>query len=212
MDRFDSITLRKNMISLLEQMGIKDKLVLDAMGKVERHLFVSAGGRFKSLNDPYGDYPLPIGFGQTISQPFIVAYMLEKLELAAGEKVLEIGAGSGYVAAVLDEMGVEVFTVELIEQLAVEAGKLLGESVHIRTGDGYAGWPEHAPFDAIVVSCAPESIPEALIQQLTGNGRMILPVGTIHQRLVRVVRKGGEIELHSDLAVRFVPMVHQEGY
>jgi protein-L-isoaspartate(D-aspartate) O-methyltransferase len=138
--------------------------------------------------------------------------MLEKLELAEGERVLEVGSGSGYTAAILAEMGVEVFAVELIGKLALEAEKLLGESVHIRTADGYAGWPEEAPFDAVVVSCAPESIPETLIQQLADNGRMILPVGTTHQKLVRVVRKGGEIELHSGLAVRFVPMVHQEGY
>ncbi|OPX29839.1 MAG: protein-L-isoaspartate O-methyltransferase [Gemmatimonadaceae bacterium 4484_173] len=206
-NRFDFSTSRNNMVRLLKKMGIKDELVLKAMGKVKRHLFVPKSGRFWFGSDPYGDYPLPIGFGQTVSQPFIVAYMLEKLKLTAGEKVLEIGAGSGYLAAVLDEMGVEVYTVEIIEELAVTAGKRLGESVHIRTGDGYNGWPEQAPFDAVVVSCAPDSIPDALTKQLTVNGRMILPVGTTHQRLVRVVKTNGKIELHNDLAVRFVPMI-----
>lgn len=198
---------RKDMVCLLERMGISDSRVLQAMGIVERHLFVPEFYRFQQHGDPYGDYPLPIGCDQTISQPFIVAYMLEKMKLIPGEKVLEIGTGSGYVAAVLDEMGVEVFTVEIIPELARSATQVLSSRVHLLPGDGYSGWQEKAPFDAIIISCAPTEIPRILIGQLKENGRMILPVGKLLQRLVILKRKDGKIQLKEDLAVRFVPMV-----
>lgn len=199
---------REAMVKLLEIQGIRDSGVLTAMGAVERHLFIPRFYRFKQLVDPYGDYPLPIGHGQTISQPFVVAYMLEKMKLNVGERVLEIGTGSGYAAAVLDEMGVEVFTIEIVAELARNAGKVLSSRVHRQLGDGYSGWKENAPFDAIIISCAPEEIPEILVDQLTKNGRMILPVGKFAQRLVIMKKNDGRIQLKEDIPVRFVPMVH----
>jgi protein-L-isoaspartate(D-aspartate) O-methyltransferase len=206
-DRSQQLT---GMIGLLRQRGITDRLVLAAMREVERHLFVPEVSRFSSTSNPYGDYPLPIGYGQTISQPFIVAYMLERLNLSPGEKVLEIGTGSGYVAAVLYKMGIDVFSIEISDRLAERAGKILGKGVHLRTGNGYAGWPEEAPFDAVVVSCAPETIPEKLISQLGDNGRMILPLGLNTQKLVVVMKSRKNIRIENDIGVRFVPMVHSE--
>lgn len=197
------------MVRLLEIQGIRDGLVLSAMEAVERHLFIPGFYGFRLPGNPYGDYPLPIGHGQTISQPYIVAYMLEKMKLTPGERVLEIGTGSGYAAAVLDEMGVEVFTIEIVSELARHAEEVLSSRVHLLEGNGYSGWPENAPFDAVIVSCAPEEIPQTLIDQLKEDGRMILPVGKLTQRLVILIKWDGEIHVHEDLPVRFVPMVNR---
>ncbi|MCD4707671.1 MAG: protein-L-isoaspartate O-methyltransferase [Candidatus Sabulitectum sp.] len=194
------------MVRLLETQGIRDSPVLSAMGAVERHLFIP-GYRFRFPRDLYGNYPCAIGHKQTISQPYIVAYMLEKLKLTAGERVLEIGTGSGYAAAVMDEMGVEVFTIEILHELALHARELLSSRVHLLEGNGYSGWPEMAPFDAVIVSCAPQEIPQILVDQLKENGRMILPVGNFFQRLIVLIKNNGEVIVHEDLPVRFVPMV-----
>ncbi len=203
---------RRRMVRELEIYGISSAEVLRAMGNVKRHRFVPA--RFLDAADPYGDHPCPIGHGQTISQPYIVAYMTERMALTPGEKVLEIGTGSGYQAAVLAELGVKVFSIEIVAELAEHArGALERENypVQVRTGDGYKGWPEEAPFDAIIVTCAPESVPEALTAQLREGGRMILPVGEAgNQRLIIMRKRQGLVTTEEDLAVRFVPMVHGE--
>ncbi len=201
---------RAAMVDLLRTYGIKDQRILDAMKKIRRHLFIPEEYRGKS--DPYGDHPCPIGHGQTISQPFIVAYMTERMDLKKGEKVLEIGTGSGYQAAILAELGVEVYSIEIIPELAEHAKKTLAaqkyEGVHLLTGDGYKGWPKHSPFDAIVITCAPEEVPQALVEQLKDGGRMILPLGGGAQRLVILRKKGGKVETEKDIPVIFVPMVH----
>lgn len=157
--------------------GIKSKAVTDAMRKVPRHMFVP----YNTRTFAYNDQPLPIGHNQTISQPYIVAYMTEALDAKPGDKVLEIGTGSGYQAAILAEMGIEVYTIEIIPELAETAKRNLKRTgynnVNTRLGDGYAGWPEEAPFDAIIITAAPETIPQALVEQLKTGGTMILPVG-----------------------------------
>lgn len=186
--------------------GIRDEAVLKAMAKVPRHRFVPAA----KAHQAYDDHPLPIGSGQTISQPFIVAYMTEAAEVAAHEKVLEVGAGSGYQAAILGELAKEVYTIEIIPELAEGARKVLAElgykNVHVKTGNGYLGWPEHAPFDAIVVTAAPDEIPPALIEQLAVNGRLVIPVGDLYQEMVIVTKtKTGVVEKRT-IPVRFVPM------
>lgn len=186
--------------------GVKDHRVLSAMLKVERHLFVP-----DELKDSaYNDQALPIGEGQTISQPYIVALMTELLELKGDEKVLEIGTGSGYQAAILAELAKEVYSIEIIEKLALSAKKLLSElgykNIHIRVGDGYQGWPEQAPFDAIIVTCAPDHIPKPLLDQLKDGGRMVIPVGTYSQELKKITKKGGKIETTDIIPVIFVPM------
>jgi protein-L-isoaspartate(D-aspartate) O-methyltransferase len=157
------------------------------------------------------DYPLPIGHGQTISQPFIVAFMTEAIRPQPGEKILEIGAGSGYQAAILAQMGADVYTVEIVELLAEMARQTLErlgyKNAHVKHGDGYRGWPEHAPFDAIIVTCAPDKIPTPLVEQLRDGGRMIIPVGGgMNQELVLLRKQDGKIEKQSVLPVRFVPM------
>ena len=205
---------RGRMVQQLDRYGIKDKKVLAAMNTVPRHRFIPE--KYRGTYDPYGDHPGPIGYGQTISQPYIVAYMTEKLDLNPGEKILEIGTGSGYQAAVLSALGADVYSIEIVPELAEHAGRVLPEegygNVHILAGDGYKGWPEYAPFDAIIVTCGPEEIPRALVEQLKEGGRMILPLGTrFHQRLVICRKKGGEVMVEDDLPVRFVPMVHGEG-
>ncbi|MFH1039101.1 MAG: protein-L-isoaspartate(D-aspartate) O-methyltransferase [PVC group bacterium] len=201
---------RDRMVRQLRQYGITDAKVLAAMGTVPRHLFIPA--TYRDASDPYGDHPCPIGHGQTISQPYIVAYMTEKLALKPGEKILEIGTGSGYQAAILAELGAEVFTIEIVPALAEHAKKVLAEQgydgVQVLSGDGYRGWPEESPFDAIIVTCAPDEVPRVLIEQLKDGGRMILPLGAWSQRLVICRKKGKEIEIEEDLPVRFVPMVH----
>lgn len=193
--------------------GIKDMRVLAAMRKVPRHLFVP--NRYRS--QAYEDHPLPIGLGQTISQPYIVAFMAAAVDLQPDETVLEIGTGSGYAAAVLAELGQDVYTIEILAPLAEKARLLLAElgydRVHVKSGDGYLGWPEKAPFNAIVVSCAPENVPETLVEQLADGGRIIIPVGEAGgvQKLVRGVKRGDLLEIREVMPVRFVPMVHAPG-
>ena len=189
--------------------GIRDLRVLDAMQRVPRHLFVPEQQRSQA----YIDSPLPIGQGQTISQPYIVAYMTEQLMLDGSEKVLEIGTGSGYQAAVLGELAREVYSVEIIPDLGNRARSTLSElgydNIHICIGDGFQGWEEHAPYDAVIVTAAPENIPSALIDQLAEGGRMIIPVGPTGgiQELVLGVKEKGTFTRKDVLSVRFVPMV-----
>lgn len=186
--------------------GIKSEAVLAAMSKVPRHRFIPAS----LIRAAYLDRPLPIGHGQTISQPFIVAYMTEAADISAGEKALEIGTGSGYQAAILGELAKEVHTIEIIPELAEGASKVLSElgykNIHVKAGNGYLGWPEHAPFDAIVVTAAPDEIPKALVEQLAVGGKMVIPVGDLYQEMVIVTKtKDGIVEKRT-IPVRFVPM------
>jgi protein-L-isoaspartate(D-aspartate) O-methyltransferase len=203
---------RELMGLVLLRYGIRDERLLAAMGRVRRHCFIPEAYRKHEL--AYGDHPCPIGGDQTISQPFIVAYMTQCLQLQPGEKILEVGAGSGYQAAVLAELGARVFTVEIRPELADHARRVLAaegyaDRVSVLCGDGYHGWPEHAPYDAVIATCAPEHIPLALIEQLRDGGRMILPVGEwMRQRLILLRKTGGRIEQTEDLPVRFVPMIH----
>ena len=186
--------------------GISDPKTLAAMRQVPRHLFVPPG----LVKEAYADHPLPIGHGQTISQPYIVAFMTEALGLKGGETVLEVGSGSGYQAAVLARIAARVFGIEIVESLAREAKERLAkfgcDNVEIRAGDGYSGWPEHAPFDAIMVTAAAPRVPEPLKQQLRDGGRLILPVGDYAQELIIVTRRGSRFEERRVLAVQFVPM------
>ena len=185
---------------------VRDPRTLAAMRKVARHLFVPPA----LAGQAYEDHPLPIGHGQTISQPYIVAFMTEALGLRGGETVLEVGTGSGYQAAVLGEIAARVYTIEIVAPLAEEAAALLKRlgyaNVEARAGDGYLGWPEAAPFDAIMVTAAAPRIPEPLKQQLKDGGRLILPVGDEWQELVVVTRRGDRFEEKQVLPVRFVPM------
>ena len=185
---------------------VKDRAVLAAMRKVERHLFVPASQSAFA----YSDSPLPIGAGQTISQPFIVAYMTEAAEVSASEKVLEIGTGSGYQAAILGEIAKEVYTIEIIPELADRARATLSnlgyKNVFAKTGNGYLGWPEHAPFDAIVVTAAPDEVPQTLVDQLAVNGRMVVPIGTFNQQMMIITRSSQGIVGRTTIPVRFVPM------
>jgi protein-L-isoaspartate(D-aspartate) O-methyltransferase len=204
---------RGRMADLLRRYGVKDEKMLSAMGAVRRHVFIPEPHR--RYPDAYGDHPCPIGYGQTISQPFIVAYMTERMGVAPGERILEIGTGSGYQAAVLAELGAEVYSIEIVPELAEHARAVLWQegytNVSVRSGDGYLGWPEFAPFDAIIVTCAPEDVPPVLVDQLRDGGRMILPLGGVLQRLVILRKTGGVAELENDLPVRFVPMVRGVG-
>lgn len=192
----------------IERRGVKDPRVLEAMRKVPRHEFVPEDERAEA----YDDRPLPIGHGQTISQPYIVAFMTEALALKGTEKVLEVGTGSGYQAAVLSGLAKEVFTIEIVEPLgkrAEEVLKKLGyKNVTVRVGDGYRGWREEAPFDAIIVTCAPDAVPEPLVHQLAEGGRMIIPVGPEGkaQQLVLLKKRHGKLHQQEILPVRFVPM------
>ncbi len=189
--------------------GISDPRVLDAMARVPRHEFIPAGRR----GEAYEDWPLPIGYGQTISQPYIVAFMTAALAPKPADRVLEIGTGSGYQAAVLACLVAEVYTVEIVEPLAQRAEadlRRLGYgSVKVRAGDGYHGWPEAAPFDAIIVTCAPEAVPQALVEQLKEGGRMIIPVGSPWgaQELYLLRKTPTGMKRQGVLPVRFVPMV-----
>lgn len=193
-----------------ENRGIRDPRVLKAMRKVPRDKFVLPEFRDRA----YDDGALPIGYDQTISQPYIVAFMTEALQLSGKERVLEIGTGSGYQAAVLAELVPEVYSVELIEPLARRAERTLTElgyrNLKIKVGNGYEGWAEHAPYDAIMVTAAPAEIPPALIDQLGMNGRMIVPVGIGTQDLILVKKTPGGIVKRELLPVRFVPMVDQD--
>ncbi len=194
----------------LRARGIRDRAVLATMTQVPRHKFVLPS--FQHL--AYADHPLPIGFDQTISQPYIVGYMTEAAEISPEDKVLEIGTGSGYQAAILAELSREVYTIEIIPELAARARTLLRDlgytNVHVRTGDGYAGWREQAPFDAILVTAAPDHVPQALVEQLAVNGRMIIPLGAGEQEM-RVITKTTAGLIHrSTLLVRFVPLVRSD--
>ena len=203
---------RKAMVADLRRYKIQDERVIDAMSKVRRHVYIPEAIRGKV--DAYGDHPCPIGYGQTISQPFIVAYMTQRIEVKPGMKILEIGTGSGYQAAVLAEMGAEVYSIEIVPQLARHAAAVLTAegygAVNVKCADGYKGWPEHAPFDAIIVTCAPSRIPEALTAQLKDGGRMILPVGSGVQQLIILEKEGDSYREIPDIYVRFVPMVRSE--
>ena len=202
----------EKMLSVIRGYGLKDNKTLEAMGRVSRHKFVPEEYRKFS----YSDTPLKIGYGQTISQPYIVAEMTKQLQLSASSKVLEIGTGSGYQAAVLAEMTPHVYSVEIIEPLLIRAGKTLAENgyadIHLRHGDGYYGWPEAAPFDAIIVTCAAGHIPPPLLNQLAPNGRMLIPVGKRFgtQYLIMVTKNtDGSFTSKNLMAVRFVPLVRK---
>lgn len=204
--------LREIMVKTqLEARGISDPNVLSAMRKVERHRFVLP----EYLTQAYNDHPLPIQEGQTISQPYVVALMTETLKLKRTDKVLEIGTGSGYQAAILAEICDSVFTIEIFERLGQKARSVFTElayaNIHTKIGDGYLGWSEHAPFDAIIVTCSPSHIPQPLKEQLAEGGRMIIPVGKSNvQQLVLLEKRNGKIREKNVLPVRFVPMVNSK--
>jgi protein-L-isoaspartate(D-aspartate) O-methyltransferase len=198
---------RKEMVSTqIEVRGVRDPRVLDAMRRVPRHLFVPANLR----DEAYRDGPLPIGHEQTISQPYIVALMTELIRPEPSMKVLEVGTGSGYQAAVLAECVGQVYTIEILSELGRESARLLErlgyDNVHLRIGDGFDGWPEEAPFDAIVVTAAPAEIPEPLREQLAVGGRLVIPVGRGSQDLVLLTRTAKGFERERVTGVRFVPM------
>jgi protein-L-isoaspartate(D-aspartate) O-methyltransferase len=193
----------------LKTRDISDKKVLEAMGKIPRHLFVHPNYR----NQAYADSPLPIDEGQTISQPYIVALMTQHLKLKKGEKVLELGTGSGYQAAVLAHLTEKVYSVEIRKHLSEKSSKTLKEldynNVHVKWEDGYFGWKEHAPFDAIIVTCAANHVPPPLLDQLKEGGRLIIPLGNplYFQTLTLITKKGGKLKTRHISGVRFVPMV-----
>jgi protein-L-isoaspartate(D-aspartate) O-methyltransferase len=191
----------------LQGRDIVDPRVLQAMRTVPRHLFVPESWRQQA----YGDHPLPIGHEQTISQPYIVALMSELARIAPGDRVLEIGTGSGYQTAVLAALGAEIYSLEVVEPLAAAAAALLArlgyDRVTVRGGDGYGGWPERAPFAAVVVTAAPPAIPQPLQEQLAVGGRLVVPVGRSWQDLLVVLRTGSGFKDKNVLPVRFVPMV-----
>ena len=198
---------RRKLVEVLKSQGLKKKTVLDALLKVPRHKFVPASHR----NQAYENRPLPIGHEQTISQPYIVGYMTEAADIAPGDRVLEIGTGSGYQAAVLAEVAKEVYSIEIVPALAESARNVLNElgykNVHVKTGNGYLGWPEHAPFDAIVVTAAPDEVPQALVDQLAVGGTMVVPVGTGFQQMVIITKSESGVVERRTIPVAFVPMV-----
>lgn len=191
----------------LRARGIRHAAVLEAMARVPRHRFVPA----EIAGFAYDDRPLPIGLDQTISQPYIVAFMTEAADISSSDKVLEIGTGSGYQAAILAEIAREVYSIEILPELATRSWNLLAElgytNVHVRTGDGYQGWREHAPFDAILVTAAPDHVPPALVEQLAVNGRMVIPVGTAVQELRLLTKTADGVRQQTILPVRFVPLL-----
>jgi protein-L-isoaspartate(D-aspartate) O-methyltransferase len=194
----------------LKTRGIKDERVLAAMAKVPREEFVPADARIEA----YEDGPLPIGYDQTISQPYIVAFMTEQLRPTPSDRVLEIGTGSGYQAAILAELVADVYTIEIVEPLAKAAEATLQRlgytNVHLKRGDGYKGWPEEASFDAIIVTCAPDKVPQPLVDQLKDGGRMVIPVGErFAQQLYLLEKKNGQLKESTTLPVRFVPMLRE---
>lgn len=210
-DKFSG--LRSQMVKTqIKARGISDPAVLKALLKVERHRFVMP----KDISKAYNDNPLPIEEGQTISQPYIVAFMTEALKLKPTDKILEIGTGSGYQAAILAEICDSVFTIEIFPELGNKAIKLFAElgykNIFCKIGDGYKGWSEHAPFDAIIVTCAPSNIPEPLQNQLAEGGRMIIPVDEFYgQSLVLLEKRKGKLREEKVLPVRFVPMINEKG-
>ncbi len=193
----------------IEARGVKDKLVLQAMRKVKRHLFVDEAQRRQA----YNDHPLPIGEGQTISQPYVVALMTEALALRGNERVLEVGTGSGYQAAILAEIVKEVFTIEIRPGLYAKTRELLQklgyQNIRTKQGDGYLGWPEHAPFDAIIVTASPNHIPPPLLAQLKEGGRLIIPLGStvFNQSLTLVTKRRDKLEVKELGSVAFVPLI-----
>ena len=194
----------------LRTRGIDDPRVLDAMARVPRHRFV----RDRDIDVAYGDHPVDIGFGQTISQPYIVAFMTQALALTPDSRVLEIGTGSAYQTAVLAEIVREVYSVEIVEEHAANAARLLAElhftNVHVRVGDGYRGWPEAAPFDGVIVTAAPDHIPLPLVDQLKIGGRLVVPVGRGEQDLLVLTRTEQGMREEERLAVRFVPLTRNQ--
>jgi protein-L-isoaspartate(D-aspartate) O-methyltransferase len=201
------LQLRERMVhEQLQNRDVKDRAVLEAMRKVPRHRFVPAN----LVEAAYEDNPLPLILGQTISQPYIVGYMTQALQLRGTERVLEIGTGSGYQAAVLAELVPEVYTIEILPELAEQARTTLEalgyKNVRIRIGDGYLGWPENAPFDRIIVTAAPDHVPQPLIDQLKPGGKMIIPVGRMEQELVLIEKSEQGVSRRSTIPVRFVPM------
>ena len=205
----DFATQRQRMVEQqLKPRGIKDERVLAAMAKVPREEFIPLDERTAA----YEDGPLPIGYDQTISQPYVVAFMTEQLRPKPSDRVLEIGSGSGYQAAILAELVADVYTIEIIEPLAKTAKETLQhlgyKNVHIKVGDGYQGWPEEASFDSIIVTCAPEKVPQPLTDQLKDGGRMIIPVGErFAQQLYLLEKRNGQLKESVTLPVRFVPML-----
>lgn len=201
--------LKEELIQQLLRQGIDDPNVIKALRAVPRHAFVPEDLRRES----YDNNPLPIGHRQTISQPFVVAYMCQELHLKATDRVLEIGTGSGYHAAVMSELAAEIYTIEIIPELAEDARQVLDslgyQNIHVRVGDGFQGWLEHAPYDAIILTAAPSSIPEALKDQLKLGGRLIAPVGTDWQQLILLERTDQGLKSTKLLPVRFVPMTGQ---
>lgn len=187
--------------------GIKDEVVLNTIRKVDRQKFVPEEIRHHA----YSDRPLPIGEGQTISQPYIVALMTELLELKKGNRVLEVGTGSGYQAAILAELADHVYTIETIGSLALSAERLLRElgyrNINVKIGDGYIGWEEFAPFDAIIVTAAPSHVPQPLLDQLKEGGRLVIPVGDYYQELKKITKVKGKIKSQNVIPVVFVPMI-----
>ncbi|MCL5942200.1 MAG: protein-L-isoaspartate(D-aspartate) O-methyltransferase [Actinobacteria bacterium] len=214
LDERDFANLRRHMVeSQLRRRGIGDARVLQAMEKVPRHRFVGETVRWAA----YDDEPLPIGLGQTISQPYVVARMTELLELNRETRVLEVGTGSGYQAAILAEIAAEVWTIERHQVLAERARELLAAlgytNVHVVRGDGTLGLPEHAPYDAIIVTAAAPQVPAPLREQLAEGGRLVIPVGDEFSQLLRVVVRRGDVFPERDvLGVRFVPLVGEQGY
>jgi protein-L-isoaspartate(D-aspartate) O-methyltransferase len=202
---------QKMVVEQLQSRGLSNKDVLRVMKKVHRHKFVPQHLRHLA----YGDHALPIGEGQTISQPYIVALMTEVINPDKNMKVLEIGTGSGYQAAVLAELCGSVYTIEIVEKLGLRAQKILSElyqNVHVKIGDGYQGWPEAAPFDAIIVTCAPTKVPQPLADQLKEGGKMVIPVGKADaQELVVLTKQSGKLSQQAIIPVRFVPMVDERG-
>ncbi len=207
-------SLRYDMVKTqIASRGITCNEVLKAMRVVPRHEFVP----YEYRRYAYADQPLPIGEGQTISQPYIVAYMTEILKIKPGDKVLEIGTGSGYQAAILAEVSADVYSIEVIEPLANRSKNVLESlgynNIKLKTGDGYQGWPDHAPFDAIMVTCSPSKIPEPLKEQLAEGGKMIIPVGETNtiQFLYLLEKRKGKIRQQNVMPVRFVPMIDEKG-
>jgi protein-L-isoaspartate(D-aspartate) O-methyltransferase len=203
----DDEALRALMVSQqIRERGIENGAVLEAMRQVPRHRFVPPA----LASQAYDDTPLPIGHDQTISQPYIVAYMSDILRVSRDHTVLEIGTGSGYQAAILGELAREVYTIEIVGALAERAGAVLEElgyeNVHVRYGDGYLGWPEHAPFDRILLTAAPSEVPQPLIDQLAEGGRLVAPVGGWAQEIVILTKENGRITEERTIPVRFVPL------
>ncbi len=210
----EQIEPRKTMVRIIDRLyGLNDTNVLQAVQNVPRHWFVPESQQRYA----YADSPLPIGHNQTISQPFIVAYMTHVLELGPNKNVLELGTGSGYQAAVLNDLTPHVYTIELLAPLAERAQKAFAAhgytQITAKTGDGYKGWPEHQPFDAIIVTCAPDNIPQPLLDQLKPNGKMIIPVGSAYstQQLILITKDpNGKITKKDMMPVRFVPMLREK--